>query len=159
MILLPLLFQAAECPALPGGPAEGMCLALAPDQIHGRQLVPLLPAAKPGRPIPAETATLIAKAIAAYHAEQPIPRELRTENATLFFCAEYGAGCFTPAPMAGWAMPRGLDHNAPYLLANGKIRVEWMRDGKLAYLSILTLRGDRIDAIGTTPAAIPFQAR
>lgn len=161
MILALLLAAAAPagdpCRELPAGPAEGMCIDEDAPKTAG--MARLLPASHEGAPIPAELTPTIAVTLAAYDAGVPIPAGARTSDATDRFCARFATDCPGPVRLAGWQLPAGLAANAPYMLRDGRLRIEWMRGNALVYLSLISFRDGRIGSISTAPAEIPLMRR
>ncbi|NYT41553.1 hypothetical protein HZY97_12345 [Sphingomonas sp. R-74633] len=158
-LLLAVAAAAEPCTPFKGGPAEGMCPGTILSQDGMLQIIALLPAREAGGPIPTETATTIAAALADYDRGAPLPAALRTGDATVSFCAEMSPACQERAPLTDWRVPAGLRHNAPYLLADGRIRIEWMRGDRLALLSFVTIAANKLADIRTAPAEMPMMRR
>lgn len=76
------------------------------------------------------------------------------------FCADTAAaskGCLTPEPLVTWPFTSGYAHNRPYLMKDGRVRLEWMEDGRLKYLSYIIVEGNRVGNIRTLPASIAYK--
>lgn len=164
MLILPLLLQAAAPPPTLGcfsqGPAEGMCGDAIVHKTGDFEIWSLKPAAAAGAPIPLEMARVVSRLIETYDShEAAFPRELLTANPTGIFCADDAAvptGCLTPRPLVAWPFTK-YEHNRPYLMKDGRIRIEWMESGKVKYLSLITFDGNRVSGIRTTPASITYK--
>ncbi len=155
MILLlppPQTASAAPCQVIVDGPAEGMCVGTNTEIGKGFSMMQPLPAPGPVPSMPEEQARVIRGALQAYDAAKPIPADVRAENAHARSCETWSEACSTLRPLTAWDVPAGLRHNAPYRLRDGRIRIEWMRDRKLALLSFVTFEGARISLIATAPA-------
>jgi hypothetical protein len=164
LLILPLLLQVATpSPALgcfDQGPAEGMCADTLLSKEGAFEVWSLKPAAAAGAPIPPELEHVVSGLIQAYDShEAAFQRELLTANSTEVFCADDVAvrnGCLTPKPLVAWPFTT-YQHNRPYLMKDGRVRVEWMESGKLKYLSMITFAGNRVRDIRTTPASMAFK--
>lgn len=160
MLVAFLLAQAAPCTPISGGPTEGMCSGGTVWRDGDVSGVAVLPALGQGRPIPAEQAALVRSALAAYDARSEIPASLRTADARSMYCASFLApDCLTSEALVQWRHPAGMIHRSPYLLWDGRIRIEWMRDGKLALLSFIRFADGRITRIDTIPAEMPVKEK
>jgi hypothetical protein len=162
LLFLLLLHSAASggapaCSPLQGGPAEGMCLGRTLWRKDDLAIVALQPAQRPGPAPSAEVAAVLARLLASQRAQAPLPPEIVTLGATSSFCTQFSPECQKRAPLVGWPLDRTYAANAPWLLPNGRVRIEWMHGGKLEYLSFVTLAGARVAAIDTAPAAMPMK--
>lgn len=167
MLILPLLLQAATpSPALrcfSDGPVEGMCGDAIIHKEGDFEVWSLKPAAAAGAPIPPELAHMMSSLIKAYDAHgAAFPRKLLTSNPTGVFCADDSAvkaGCLTPKPLVAWPFASHFEHSRPYLMKDGRMRVEWMESGSVKYLSLITFDGNHVSGIRTTPASIAINIR
>lgn len=152
--------EAPPCRVLRGGIADGMCVgAVEPDE-GDFVLAPLLPAAEPGPPIPPDIAKVLDRLLKAHgrgHLDLP-PRQL-VEGATTRFCTDWTDECMKSGPLTAWPLGAYYTPNRPYLLPDGKVRIEWMLGVKLDYLSLIQFEGTKIKSLDTTPATIPLRKR
>lgn len=162
MLILPLLLQVATPPPAMGcfnnGPIEGMCADALLSKAGAFEVWSLKPAAGGGAPIPPELERVVSRLIESYDShEAAFPQELLTANPTGVFCADdtaIRAGCLKPKPLIAWPFTE-YKHNRPYLMKDGRVRLEWMESGQLKYLSLITFDGAHVSGIRTTPATIP----
>ncbi len=165
MLILPLLLLQVATPSptfgcFNNGPVEGMCADALLSKAGDFEVWSLKPAATAGAPMPPELTRVVSRLIEGYDShEAAFPQELLTANPTGVFCANdeaIRAGCLTPKPLVAWPFTK-YAHNRPYLMKDGRVRVEWMESGKMKYLSLITFDGTHISGIRTTPATIPFK--
>ena len=146
-----------SCNMLHGAIADGMCVGeVTPDGDYA--LVSLLPAQGKGLPIPRPTAKLVDRLLRVHdHGNANLPAELLSEGATSRFCATWSDECLKVSPLSVWPVAADYRHNPPYLLPDGRIRIEWMKDGKLDFLSLITIDDGHVKNIDTAPGMIPMR--
>jgi hypothetical protein len=161
-----LLMQAAAAPAvevppcrvLRGGIAEGMCMGNVEPDEGGYVLVSLLPAREPGPPLPPEIAKTLDRLLKAQaRGALILPGKLLADGATARFCADWTDECMQTKPLTAWPLDSYFTPGRPYLLANGRVRIEWTLGAQLSYLSLIAFEGGKIRSIDTTPATVPMQ--
>ncbi len=164
MLVLALAMHVAlgsddPCMPIGGGPAEGMCAGPVVERFEGGlEMVALLPAAAPGPSLAPEISRTIAALLESRRDMLPtFPPELLVEGATGEFCARFSDDCRKASPLKPWPLGREFTPAQPYLLKDGRVRIEWMRDGKLVYLSFIKLDGAKVRDISTAPAQIPVK--
>lgn len=143
------------CTRLKGGPAIGMCLEPSIGATNSNRLVRLLPADHAGPTIPPPVTSTLSKLLRSQHKGSPINQKLLTIGATEEFCTEFSRDCMLAKPLQAWSLGKGFVSNPPYLLPDGRVRIEWMREGKLEYLSFITFDGSQVKDISTSPAQVP----
>ena len=159
-MILALLFAAAMaaspsgCTTLVEGPAEGMCVGTISTS-SGAQVMDLQPAPNPGPPLSAEMSSTVAELLKSYDQDKSILQSALLIDATQEFCSSWSRECFKHHPLNSWLLRGGYRHNAPYLLSDGRVRIEWLLNGKLTFLSFLTLQGAKIKDVLTGPAQMP----
>ncbi len=148
--------EAAPCRVLRAGFAEGMCVgSVDPDQ--GGVLVTLLPAPASGPPIPPAVAKVVERLLKAHAGgAADLPKAALAEGATARFCTDWTEQCMKAEPLTAWPLGSYYTANRPYLLSDGRIRIEWQLGVKLDYLSLISFDGVKIKSIDTTPATIPM---
>jgi hypothetical protein len=119
------------------------------------EVVALLSAAKSGPAIPPEIGSLVTHILHSQSKETPIDRQLLAPGATAEFCTTFSEDCKKQAPLRKWPLRSEFVPGAPYALADGRVRIEWLRRGKLQYLSFITFVGAKVVDISTVPAQIP----
>jgi hypothetical protein len=77
-----------------------------------------------------------------------------TDDAVGIWCDDF-VHCTAPAKFRGLPFAEKSSANTPYLVPDGRVRIEWSYKGMLYYLSWLTLRGDKISKVETRRAEIP----
>ena len=149
--------EAPPCRILRGGIAAGMCVgSVDPDGDDKNSiLLVLLPAPDPGPPIPPDIAKLVERLLKT-QGKGDLPRNLLAEGATSRFCTDWTEQCMQSRPLTAWPLGDYYSPGRPYLLADGRIRIEWMLGVKLDYMSLITLEGRKVKSIDTTPATIPM---
>ena len=145
-----------DCVVFEGGPAQGLCQGETLGRDGNVDIVSLRPGRDAGPAIPAEGKATLDRALAAQPAGGPIAPTLLAPGATGEFCLRFGPECNAPAPLTAWRVPGDYHPAAPYLLADGRVRIGWTKGGKLVLLSFVTLEGGRIKDIATAPAIIPI---
>jgi len=165
LLLLSLMLQAATPPAPLGcfhdGPMEGLCADALIHKAGDIEIWSTKPGTGDGAPMSPDLTGVIARLIRAYDAHEAIfPPQLLTADPTSVFCADTAAaskGCLTPKPLVTWPFASGYEHNRPYLMKDGRVRLEWTEGGKLKYLSYITAEGNRVGNIRTVPASIAYK--
>lgn len=148
--------EAAPCRPLQGGLADGMCTGPAEAEEGDYLLVPLLPAAQPGPPLPPEVASVLDRLLKGQaQGELAFPAKALVRGATTRFCTDWTEQCMKSEPLVAWPLGPYYTPNPPYLLPDGRVRLEWMLGVKLDYMSVITFEGTRIKSLDTTPATIP----
>ena len=163
MLILPILIQIAAnatspCVPFKGGPADGMCPGEVVIKDGQFEVVALQPAGQTGAPIAPETLATISALIRSQHSGAPVDQGLLAAGATEEFCETFSKECMTPHPFESWPIGKEFVSNRPYGLADGRIRIEWVRDGKLQFLSMIRLDGTKVADVSTAPAQIPVKA-
>ena len=143
------------CEQFKGGPADGMCRGAVIGYDAPFQIVALLPAPNK-RPIDSKIGLVVSRLLASQRKETAFDRRLLATGATGSFCATFSK-CANGTPLRTWPLRRAFVPNAPYMLTDGRIRIEWMRNGTLEYLSFLTFDARRVKEISTLPATIPVK--
>ncbi len=150
--------EAPPCRVLRGGIADGMCVGAVEPDDDGNVLVSLLPAPEPGPPIPPDIARTLNRLFKARARGRPdLPQKFLAEGATMRFCSDWTEECMQSKPLTDWPLGPFFSPGTPYLLPNGKIRIEWMLGVKLDYMSLIAFEGSKIRSFDTTPATIPME--
>lgn len=161
-----LLMQATAAPAvesppcrvLRGGIAEGMCMGPVEPDEGGTVLVALLPAPVPGPPLPPDVAKTLDRLLKSQaRGTIALPARLLADGATARFCSDWTDECMESKPLTSWPLDSYFSPGRPYLLPNGRVRIEWMLGTQLTYLSMIAFEGGKVRSIDTTPATIPMQ--
>ena len=148
----------AACVPFQGGPAEGMCPGPLISRNGPFEIVRLLPASRPGAAISPELrSTLSALLKDRRKRGAVIDQRSIASGATERFCATFST-CSGPRSLKTWPFGKTFVANSPYLLADGRIRIEWMRNGTLEYISLITFEGVKMLDVSTLPAEMPQQA-
>lgn len=150
--------DAPSCRVLRGGIADGMCVgSIDPD--GDNMLMTLAPAPAPGPPIPGDIAKLVERLLKGQsEGRLELPRALLADGATARFCTDWNEQCMQTQPLAAWPLGAYYTPGRPYLLPDGRIRIEWMLGVKLDYMSLVGFAGKKVKSIDTTPATIPMAA-
>jgi hypothetical protein len=149
--------EAPPCRMLRGGIAAGMCAGSVEPDDGDFVLVSLLPAPDPGPAIPPEiTKTLDRLLKTQARGVLELPKGLLAEGATARFCTDWTEQCMQSQPLTAWPLGVYYTPNRPYLLDDGRVRIEWMLGVKLDYMSLITFEGKKVKSIDTTPATIPM---
>lgn len=117
-------------------------------------MVALLPVSVPGPAIPPEIGRVLFQLLDSQRTGATLNPQLLAEGATSEFCSTYSS-CLPSEQLKSWPLGSEFVHNQPYLLADGRIRVEWVRKGKLEYLSFVRFYGGKVKDITTLPASMP----
>lgn len=145
----------SSCEPFRGGFADGMC----PGRLISKQgpfeVVKLLPARAAGAAIPSKIASTLSKLLKSQRTGNPIDRELIVEGAQARFCLTDYTKCRPPEPLRSWHLGKEFNPNRPYLLADGTVRIEWLRKGELEQISLITLDGAKVKDIATISASVP----
>lgn len=162
MLAVAVLLQLASvedpspCTPFNGGPAQGMRRGKILQQDDKFAVVALEPARTAGPPLSRETEKLVEDLLAAQRTSSgDVPQILRAEGATLQFCNDFMKDC-TTTPLTNWCLDSSYRANRPYLLDDGRIRIEWMKNGTLVYFSLVTLLSDKASHIQILPAHVPM---
>jgi len=148
---------ADPCKVITDGPAEGMCSGPIVQRTGNFAIVSLLPGSRPGPALSPEMTRVLSGLLDSRRDMLPaFPRELLAEGATGEFCTKFSDECFKRAPLKPWTLDKEFTPARPYLLKDGRIRLEWMRDGKLEYLSFIRWDGAKVIDISTVPAMVPM---
>lgn len=147
--------EAPPCRLLRGGIAAGMCVGSVDPDDGDNVLVSLLPAPEPGPPIPPDIARIVDRLLKT-QGNGDLPRNLLADGATSRFCTDWTEQCMQSQPLTAWPLGVYYTPNRPYLLADGRIRIEWMLGVKLDYMSLISFEGRKVKSIDTTPATIPM---
>ena len=161
--MLPLLFllQAGaadangSCVPFKGGPADGECPGAIISKSGVFELIGLLPATQAGPTIPPPVASALSALLGSQRKGAPIDQQILAPGATGAFCTTISNECSIHTPLKSWPLNQQFVANPPYLLNDGRIRIEWMRDGKLEYLSLIKMDGGKVKDIETEPATMP----
>jgi hypothetical protein len=145
-----------QCSILKGGPGEGMCFDPIERSDTGDQLFGLRPAPNAGPPLGEELGKVINLLLIAQERHGTLPTTLIAKGATQQFCPEI-LKCSADQPLKRWPLDRSYSHNAPYLLTDGRVRIEWMKGSRLVYLSFITLNGLHVIDIQTGRAKMLYK--
>jgi len=166
MIFLALLLQAfappgtTQCGVINAGPGEGLCLgpAITKPDAEGFEIRSFLLGPDPEPPLAADLDLPVRAALESYERRQALPAGILLPDATDIFCAQgdYGEGCLTPKPLKTWSLKAGYRPAAPHLMSDGSVRIAWIKAGKVAYLTVITLAGGKVAAMRTLPAEVAY---
>ncbi|WP_188055061.1 hypothetical protein [Sphingosinithalassobacter sp. CS137] len=162
--MLLLAVAAASTPqdagAIRSGPLVGMWSGPVIASNGDQRLVSLLPSAAGASPPAPATAAAVDRLIAAEEegALGDAAAVVRT-GATMTFCpAEDVSDCRSGVPFAGFDIPGEVRANTPYALPNDVVRVEWIADGRVTYISFLQFADGKLAGVRTGPAVMPVRA-
>lgn len=161
LFLLFLLQVGAEnpntpCVPLKGGPFDGMCPGRVTSKQGPYEVVKVLPAHGTGAAIPPQLLSTLSKLLSSQRNGKPINREILASGATEGVCATFSSDCPTPKPLQSWSLSTEFVPNTPYLLADGRVRIEWTQKGELEFLSLITFDGAKVKDVATIR---PYSAR
>jgi hypothetical protein len=165
MILAALLLHmsaaatAPSCVPFVGGPAEGMCAGPVISNDGTFAVVSLLPAARPGGPIPSEEASVLSRFLESERAQTAFDPALFAANGVATFCPALSGQCSQSWPLKSWLLGPDLLPSVPFKLSDGRIRIEWAKNGRIEYLSLLKFEGPKIANIWILPASIAVKLR
>ncbi|NIJ20073.1 hypothetical protein FHS95_001765 [Sphingomonas naasensis] len=140
-----------------GGPLDGIVMGPVVFVSDGKTHFGLKPSKADASPLPATLAAPVAALLKAY--------DTKDEAAlTAMFTADAGAE-LCPKGMGGDCDPTTLsfakqfsehcDHNTPFLMKDGQVRIEWLYKGQLYYISFLDFAGDKVSHVRTLVAEVP----
>lgn len=143
--------------AIASGPMAGMFRG-PPLVVEGRTLgTSLLPSPTDAAPPSAAIAAALRAILDAEAAgDIAAAQDAIAPNATMRFCpAQTVDGCRPAVAFAGFAIPGTAQANTPYALGNGIVRVEWISEGRAAYVSFARFVDGKLAVVRTGPALIP----
>lgn len=146
---------AVPCVPFQGGPAEGMCPGRVTSKQGPLELVRLLPAPVQEAAIPPQLASTLSTLLDSQRTGKPIDDKILATAATTEVCLIISEACRIPMPLQVLPVGKEFVPNRPYLLTDGRVRIEWARDGELKYFSIVTFEGAKVKHVATTPASVP----
>jgi hypothetical protein len=143
---------------LTGGPAAGMYPGDVVARGNGISLVALKASRPNASPVPAPLAAIVDALLKSNAAgEQQLPNALVADGALSEFCpATDKVFCESPTRIKTFALPERDDFNTPYYLADGDVRIEWMRGTDVRYLTFLEFQNGRVRHLRTILATIPM---
>lgn len=146
--------------AIVGGPMAGMFRGpeiAAGGRSLGISLLPSRPnASRPSADVAAALRTILDAEAAG---DMTRARRLIADGAKMSFCSgETVAGCRAAVPFEGFAIPGSTQANTPYALGDGLVRVEWISQGRAAFVSFVRFTDGKLAAVRTGPAVIPAEA-
>lgn len=119
------------------------------------EVVRLLPASVQEPAISPQLASTLSTLLDSQRTGKPIDEKILATAATTEVCLIISKECRTPMPLQVLPVGKEFVSNRPYLLTDGRARIEWMRDGELKYLSFITFDGAKVKHVATTPASVP----
>jgi len=146
------------CTPFSGGPAQGMCLGPILEPGKTFNLVAVLPAPRRGPPISRDVSALLSEILESQRKGIPLPSALVADGAESTTCSTFYDQCQKREKLVSWPIGPEFTANAPYLLSDGQIRIEWVKGGKLEYLSFVMIDAGKVTHISTVPAAMPMKA-
>jgi hypothetical protein len=163
MLFLLILAQIAgpvagtSCDPLHGGPADGMCKGSVVIDGGSFKVVALQPATGTGATIAPEVAKMLSAMLRKQRTGSNFDARSLAAGATEEFCQTFSSDCLSSKPLRSWPLGKEFVPNRPYGLADGRIRIEWMHNGKLEFLSFVTFDGAKIKDVSTAPAQMPVR--
>ncbi|WP_344699624.1 hypothetical protein [Sphingomonas limnosediminicola] len=121
------------------------------------EVIELLPANGTGAPISPQVSTTVYALLRNQRMGLPIDRKLLASRATGEFCEKFSNGCLSRKPLQRWPLGKEFVPNRPYGLADGRVRIEWMWNGKLEFLSLITFKEGKVADLFTAPAEMPIE--
>jgi hypothetical protein len=141
-----------------GGPLDGISVGQLIRVRNGQPDVGLKPSQPNASPIPARFEAAVQGLLAAYQAHDIVgQRSFLTKSAKGELCPEGITGeCGTVGPLFQDQFKEHCEHNTPYYVRDsGEVRIEWLCNGELWYISYLRVRDDKVSHVRTAVAYVP----
>ena len=150
---------APECSPMRGGPSDGMCVGSVISSDANFEVVSLRPAPGRGQPISAEITPVLTGLLQSYRAHTTIDPASFAANGVMTFCPKLSEPCSQSWPMKAWPLDPDFTPSHPFKITDGRIRIEWSRNGRIEYLSLLKFEGSKIANIWILPAFMGVERR
>jgi len=122
-------------------------------------VVSLLPAPGHGGRISSEVASVLSGLLESQRTQTDINPALFAADAGATFCPKWSHQCSVTGPLKTWPLGPDLLPSAPFKLADGRIRIEWAKSGRIEYLSLLKFEGAKIVNVWILPASVAVKVR
>jgi hypothetical protein len=139
------------------GPLAGLCPGPVDSTSGGWAFHRLLPGPAAPPPLPPRLANLVTVLVGMHDHARTIPADLMAPGAMLHNCLIHNPDCPADQPLTFWPNAREERAGAPWLLADGRIRIAWTRGGTITTLTYLTLQGERLAQLFAIDAHAPVR--
>lgn len=158
-VVLTTAVQAASPALIGGGPAKGMLVGEIMSEQGDVRLYSLL-SSEPNSSLPSANDRDAIKALVTLEGKPGLERQhYLNANATTRYCALESVTdpCGPLRPFDGFAVPEILQANTPYLMPDGRVRIEWLQGRSAKYWTFLSLENGKLSKSETSKALIAFK--
>lgn len=148
-----------EGQVLQHGPAQGMSVGTVVSTEGAISMVSLGASPADSSPLPDGLQQAVTTLLAARDGHSVDAQAVVAEGAVGRFCPlRDGVMCESDTAFVGFPVPNESVANTPYLLSDGRVRIEWLVNDEVAFLTFISFANEQLTVAETARAVMPVRS-